>query len=231
MLNPERLATGICTTLDSAHDADPTEGHRRELRWLRGSLDCIDYPVLCVTADHKVLLANRAARLELAEETHPLRLVGDSLKLRQRYDLGPLQRAMDDALRLGLQRLVMVGDGPKQVAVAVRPLSRDATDSASAPEGVLVMLGKRWPCNVLSADWFARARGLTGAETRVLHKLSAGLRSRDIALGQGVALSTVRTHVRSLCAKTGAASVRDLLQQVATLPPMPGALDRAGSSP
>jgi DNA-binding CsgD family transcriptional regulator len=35
-----------------------------------------------------------------------------------------------------------------------------------------------------------------------------------------VAVSTVRSHVRSICAKTRTSSVRELVQRVAILPPV-----------
>ena len=41
---------------------------------------------------------------------------------------------------------------------------------------------------------------------------------------QGVALSTVRTQINSIRAKTGAASIRALVRQVAVLPPLVSAL-------
>lgn len=40
----------------------------------------------------------------------------------------------------------------------------------------------------------------------------------------GVALSTVRTHIGTIRAKTGASSVKELLHRVAQLPPMRHAL-------
>jgi len=46
----------------------------------------------------------------------------------------------------------------------------------------------------------------------------------DIAEKLGVALSTVRTHIGTIRAKTGASSVKELLHRVAQLPPMRHAL-------
>jgi DNA-binding CsgD family transcriptional regulator len=66
--------------------------------------------------------------------------------------------------------------------------------------------------------------GLTPAETRVLELLCAGVRPTEIAGRAGVAVSTVRTQIGSIRAKTGAASIRELVRQVAVLPPLVGAL-------
>jgi DNA-binding CsgD family transcriptional regulator len=51
-----------------------------------------------------------------------------------------------------------------------------------------------------------------------------------IAQTQGVAVSTVRTQIGSIRAKTGAASISALVRQVAVLPPLVGAL-RGGLLP
>lgn len=190
----------------------------RQNRWLRGSLDCVDYPMLCIAADHSVLIANRAARGELADPAHPLRLTGGYVSVRVAADASPLHRALRDAQTLGLRRLVVLGEAASQISVAVVPVGEDGLDAGET--AVLLMFGKRRLCESLSADWFARERGLTGAESRVLQSLSNGLRPKEIAQRQGVAVSTVRTHVRSLRSKTGAQSIRELLRQVSTLPPM-----------
>lgn len=196
-------------------------GDRRadEVQWLRRSLDCVDYPILCIAADRTVLVANRAAHSELADATQPLEVVGGILRARDGCDVATLQRAMRDALLLGLRRLVQLGQGAGRLSIAVVPLA-DGENATAEANAVLLMFGKRRLCESLSADWFARERGLTGAEARVLQGLCAGLTPGQIARRQGVALSTVRTQVRSLRAKTGAPSIRELLRQVSTLPPM-----------
>jgi DNA-binding CsgD family transcriptional regulator len=58
----------------------------------------------------------------------------------------------------------------------------------------------------------------------VLEHLCGGVRPTEIAQRQGVAVSTVRTQIGSIRAKTGATSIRELVRQVAVLPPLVGAL-------
>lgn len=188
-----------------------------ENRWLRGSLDSIDYPMLCVAPDHTVRLINRAARRELADPAHPLRLQGDVLGVRQARAAPALSRALREAMTLGFRRLLVLGELPAQLSVAVLPLGVGDDDA-----GALLLFGRRRLCETLSADWYARERGLTGAEARVLQGLSGGLGLKEIARRHGVAVSTVRTHLRSLRGKTGAGSIRELLRQVASLPPVVG---------
>jgi len=198
----------------------------QELEWLRRAIDCVDYAMVCIAPDQRVCAANRAAREELAEASHPLQLLGSTLRPRLAADVGRLQRAMHEAQTQGKRRLLMLGSAPSPLSVAVLPLgSEDGVAPGVAPAGtgrvgMLLVFGKRRLCESLSTDWFARERGLTWAETRVLQGLTSGLRPIEIAQRQGVALSTVRSQVRSLRAKTGAASIGALLGQVSSLPPM-----------
>jgi DNA-binding CsgD family transcriptional regulator len=75
--------------------------------------------------------------------------------------------------------------------------------------------------------WFARSRGLTPAESEVLKLLCLGHEPAAIAARQQVAISTIRTQIGSIRAKTGVASIRELVQRVAVLPPVLGALRQA----
>lgn len=86
------------------------------------------------------------------------------------------------------------------------------------------MFSKRQVCEALSVEAFARGHGLTGAETQVLKALSDGTTPHEAAQMLGVRLSTVRTQIGSIRAKTGAPSIRALVQQVACLPPLVTAL-------
>ena len=58
----------------------------------------------------------------------------------------------------------------------------------------------------------------------MLELLCSGVRPTEVARQQGVAVSTVRTQIGSIRAKTGAGSISELVRQVAVLPPMVGAL-------
>ena len=68
--------------------------------------------------------------------------------------------------------------------------------------------------------FFARSHSLTAAEENVLGILCQGYSAPQTARQLKVAVSTVRSHVRSLCAKTRSSGVRDLVSRVAMLPPV-----------
>ena len=190
---------------------------------LTSMLDEIDYGMLLVTADAQVSYLNHAARIEL-DGHHPLQLLGRALRAHRPQDVAPLYDALAAAQR-GLRKLVTLGEGEHRVCVSVVPLGGSAGPARAGGAALtLLVLGKRQVCEQLSVQGFARSVSLTPAETRVLELLCAGVRPNAIAERKGVAVSTVRTQIGSVRAKTGAASIRDLVRQVAVLPPLVGAL-------
>ena len=193
-------------------------GHDTATRLCR-MLDEIDYGMLLVNSDAQLLYLNHAARQEL-DGQHPLQVLGSALRAHRAQDVAPLYEALAAAQR-GLRRLVTLGEGVHRVCVSVVPLSDLAGDSDG---NTLLVLGKRQMCGQLSVQGFARNVGLTPAETRVLEWLCGGVRPTEIAGRAGVKVSTVRTQIGSIRGKTGAASIRELVGQVAVLPPLVGAL-------
>jgi DNA-binding CsgD family transcriptional regulator len=75
-------------------------------------------------------------------------------------------------------------------------------------------------CDAVMLCFFARTHGLTPTEEQVLAILCQGYSAPQIAVQLNVAVSTVRSHVRSMCAKTHTNGVRALVGQVAVLPPI-----------
>ena len=189
-------------------------------RWFAQMLDEIDYGMLLLTDETHVVHVNHAARRTLGED-HPLQLLGHELRVRRARDLAPLHLALANAARRGLRTLLALGEEEERVCVAVVPLPAFDDDRCHA---ALVVFGRQQMCEELSVQWFARAHRLTLAETQVLTLLCAGERPIEIARQQGVALSTVRTQIGSIRAKTKAPSIRGLVRQVSVLPPLLGAL-------
>jgi DNA-binding CsgD family transcriptional regulator len=216
----------------------PTTYAGPERRAVRGTLstcmtrmlDEIDYGMLLVGGDAQVVYFNHAARLEL-DGQHPLQLLGRTLKAQRPQDVAPLAAALARAQR-GLRELVSLGAGEHRVCLSVVPLpSAPATSGVADGPLTLLVLGKRQVCEQLSVDGFARSMGLTPAETRVLQQLCGGMRPAAIASAQKVAVSTVRTQIGAIRAKTGAKSIAELVRQVAVLPPLVVALRGGGVGP
>ena len=194
--------------------------------WLTRMLDEIDYGMLLVTADAQVTYLNHAARLEL-DGHHPLQLSEHRLGAHSPPDVAPLYEALAGAQR-GLRKLLTLGAGVQRVSISVVPLPDTAVQGGSPGALTLLVLGKRQVCEQLSVRGYARSQNLTPAETRVLEGLCGGVQPSAIAAQAGVAVSTVRTQIGSIRAKTGASSIRELVRQVAVLPPLVGALRGGG---
>lgn len=192
-------------------------------RWLTAMLDEVDYGMLLVVQQSLVMHANHVARAEM-DAAHPLQIVGAELRARRPQDVAPLFEAITLAARKGLRKLLTLNEGAQRLSVAIVPLGGSGMAEGGA---TLLMFGRRQVCEDLSAQSFALAHGLTPAETAVLKGLCAGECPTDIARRQGVAISTVRTQISSIRGKTGADSIRELVRQVATLPPLVSALGRA----
>jgi DNA-binding CsgD family transcriptional regulator len=188
-------------------------------RWLAAALDELDYGVVLLFEGLRVVHLNVAARAELAA-LHPLQLLAGELRATVARDAAPFHDAIADAAFRGLRRLVTLGRDGERASISVVPLG--AGDPA--PCAVLVLLGKRSVCESLSTLGFARSHGLTSGETRVLVALCSGVSPAQVAKQFGVALSTVRSQIGSIRAKTGAESIRALIGQVAVLPPVKSVL-------
>jgi DNA-binding CsgD family transcriptional regulator len=196
-------------------------------RWLAPALDHVGRGMLLVTQTGRVLHANRPAQLALGDAQAPLQIEHGHLRGRTPAESLPLAEALASAGVRGLRRLLTLGPREQALTVAVLPLdgssTGDDTDDDGAPRAVLVSLPqsrKAAPMQDLALSCFGRQCGFTAAETAVLQALVEGRMPSDIARAKGVQLSTVRTQIGQLRLKTGARSIRDLLERVATLPPM-----------
>ena len=182
-------------------------------------LDEIDYGIVLLSAEHRVVYCNHAARRELNAD-HPLELVAATLRARRTKDEVLLIAALRAATLQGLRRMLTFDTGKGTIPVAVVPTSdRDGNGPA-----ILLMLGRSQVCEALSAHGLANCLGLTPAERAVLSQLSAHQRPVDIARTLCVALSTVRTHLANIRIKTGASSIRALVELLARLPPLTSVL-------
>ena len=190
-------------------------------QWLAGALDELDYGIVVLFEGASIVHINDAAQVEL-DELHPLQRVGNELRARLARDVAPLHEAVTAAATRGMRKLLTVGDESHRTSVSVVPLE----SADDGPRAVLIVLGKREMCESLSVQGFARFHHLTGAEVRVLKELCNGVPPAQIAALLGVAISTVRSQIGSMRAKTGAESIRALVRQVAVLPPVKGVLRR-----
>jgi DNA-binding CsgD family transcriptional regulator len=172
--------------------------------------------VVVASPQGRILHANHAARAELSR--------GEALGEYEGH-LRPRDAAQARQLGLALAKggagrrsMVTLGSPSGwSLSVAVVPLRGEA----GTPEPTLgLFLSRASVCDTLMLCFFARTHGLTNTEEQVLAILCQGYSAPEAARQLKVAVSTVRSHVRSLCAKTQSNSVRALVGRVALLPPL-----------
>lgn len=209
------IGFGAAAALALTLDAGTTGSGTGVDAWtLMRVLDEIDYGVMLVDADAQVRYANRVALQECGGE-RSLRLDDGRVTTRCPADLPHLHRALASSGQ-GRRSLLSVKVGDATLSLAVVPLTGAPLSTART----LLVLGKREACPTLSVEFFARAHHLTGAESAVLKGLCNGLRPVQIAADGGVAISTVRTQIGAIRAKTGSSGIRELVGRVAALPPI-----------
>lgn len=193
-----------------------------EVRLLAATIDEFEHGVLLLDDEGRLLHVNHAARSQLNTAGHPLVFHDDELRVRQASDIGVLQEALDNALQRNRRGIIALGEGAARTTVSVVPLPADV--ASNQPAAVLLMLAKNRVCSELAAQSFARAFRLSPGETQVLRLLCEGASPSEIAKEHKVAISTVRTQITSIRNKTRTTSIRELVQQVAVLPPLMGVL-------
>jgi len=109
-------------------------------------------------------------------------------------------------------RLRSADDEREGTSVLVAPLEADDADEA------LAVLISAAPAPPLAHERLRQAYELTPAEARLLGALVAGERLTEYAARIGVGLTTARTHLRSLFAKTGEGRQADLIRRALTDP-------------
>lgn len=191
-------------------------------QWFFQALDIVDYGIVVVAEGCRMVHANAVARQALEGE-HALQLKGGQIGTCNLGDAPTLRRALSDALNRRMQSMIKLnGLMGMTVTLAVVPLA----EASGVPAAALVF-GKRSVCEELSTDAFARLHSLTVAETRVLKLLCQDYRPDDIAKAVGVKLSTVRTQITSIRAKTETRDIGGIVFRVAKLPPLPCRTSRA----
>ena len=186
--------------------------------WMAAMLDALDYGLLLLDRAQRVAHANRAARSALAR--NPLgQPWAQALDCRAPAEVAALAQAIDAASGRGWRRLVTLQHGGGVTGIAVVPLP------AGGDAAVMLVLSRARTCEALSIHWYAHSHGLTQAEARVLEALCEGATPNEVAASLGVAVSTVRTQLATIRAKTGAAGLRQLVAGVAHLPPVVSAVE------
>ena len=194
---------------------------------LAAGLDRFAFAAFVLAADGEILHLNEAATALLARDRR-FRVRHGRLRLsdrqaQHRLEIG-LQRATAPDSRSALMRLAPAGQpGTEATELALAPL-RAAHAMASEWQRPLAFMVVGTPPRDANGI-AARVRllyGLTEAEARVMAHLALGRSVEEIALAHEVRVSTVRTQLSSLFAKTGVNRQPDLVRLALGGAPMRG---------
>ena len=177
--------------------------------------DEISHGLLVVTPQRRVLHSNRAARDEMIRNG-VLHVHDDELKTLSPMDGKLLQAALLKASG-GVRSLVKLSGSGITLTLSAVPLRHRLGSNC---ERIALFFERTAICDSGMFVFFARSHRLTRTEEQVLNLLCRSMSTPDIALELEVAVSTVRSHVRSLCIKTSSRGSRELVNRIATLPPV-----------
>ena len=177
-------------------------------------MDELAYGVMVVTLDGRMVYSNQAARAGLLRSgvawgaTDDL---SDSVPEGAKSLYEALGKAAD-----GKRSLVTFSGQSESLTLAVVPFRGEP----GAPSRAVLIFSRTAVHESLILGLYARSHGLTATEEHVLGILCQGYSTPEIAAQMKVAVSTIRSHVRSMCGKTGSSGVRELVNRVAVLPPV-----------
>jgi DNA-binding CsgD family transcriptional regulator len=185
-------------------------------------MDELAYGVAIVTAQGQLLHANQAARHELGRR-RTLVAEGDGLRTHHPQDVRILAEAIAKAADGKRSLISLQAATGAPLSIVLVPLR---AEGPNAPPQVGLLFARASVCDPLMLCFFARSHSLTNTEEQVLGILCLGYSAPEVAAQMQVAVSTIRSHVRSLCAKTRSSGVRELVNRLAVLPPVTPALWR-----
>jgi DNA-binding CsgD family transcriptional regulator len=183
-------------------------------------LDEIDYGLILLDNRLRVWHTNHLARVELSRG-QVLHVDGGRLQTRVVARQTALHSAQSRAAQ-GIRSLLDLrpADGVHPgTSVAFVPMGHPA-ECYPDPLPVMVISCRPVLCAQISLHFFAQSYGLTRTEEAVLQALVDGCDVEDIVRVRGLAMSTVRSHVKQLRIKTQSNSMRELLNKVSVLPPV-----------
>jgi DNA-binding CsgD family transcriptional regulator len=177
--------------------------------------DEISHGVLVVSPEGRVIHSNRAAKEDMASNGVLYTQRGELMALSS-LDARLLHAALAKA-SAGVRSLVKLSGSGVTMMLSAIPLHARLGEVC---QKIALFFERSAICDSGMFVFFARSHKLTRTEEQVLTYLCRGISTPDIAIDLNVAVSTVRSHVRSLCFKTGSKGSRELVNRVAMLPPV-----------
>lgn len=179
-------------------------------------MDQLAHGVLLASVKGHLIHANQAARHELARK-RVLSLTDGQVHTTDAAQAKVLSQALAKAETGRRSLIALRAPARVRIGIAIVPLRGERPQS---PPQIALVFSRASVCDAVMLCFFSRTHGLTPSEEQVLGILCQGYSAPEIARQLQVAVSTVRSHVRSMCAKTQCHGVRALVNLVAVLPPI-----------
>jgi len=182
-------------------------------------VDEMAHGVMIVNTQGWILHTNRAA-LSALQRGVGLTTTHGGLKLKSVPDPNRLIRVLVQAAS-GKRSLTQFEGAGGSTNLAVVPLNRHPAEPC---DRIALLLSREESCEPGLLALFAQSHRLTRTEQKVLQMLCRCLSAPEIATHMKLAVSTIRSHVRSLCVKTSTHGVRQLIDRVTALPQLLSAI-------
>jgi len=208
-----------CMIISNALDAVTIEKER-----LAKTLDTLRVGVVLTDGGSRILHANTSASA-MFRRGGPVRHAGGRLHAEDEAATTEIRAAIETAARdecaMGKSGLaVRLGRRDTAPLVAhVLPLAKGEVRARLDPKAVAAVFVSNGSDDEGRVTAASVAFGLTAAETRVLSRILHGCNVVETADALGVAVSTVRTHLDNIFAKTGVSRQADLVRLVARIVP------------
>jgi DNA-binding CsgD family transcriptional regulator len=191
-----------------------------EINNLEAALSALTIGVILTDDQANILYANAAAEAMLFAG-HPIRSTGGVLGTQSGAATSILWKAINQAVTeeanlgtLGIDVPLSNSEHTGNIMAHVLPLERRANVALPGKrQAAIFIAGDAWQSYV-ALDILATIYRLTDTEAQVLKRVGDGETCDEIARSMDVAISTVRTHVNRLLAKTGARRQAQLVQLV-----------------
>lgn len=185
---------------------------QQQVNMLHRFLDALDFGVLMLDPAAQVVYANHGAR---AMVTAPALSHWRGALPKRVAANDPLGKLVHACMR-GQGGGVVLGNAEPQMLALALPL--EGTSPPAQPGGCMLLLARHAQAPSAVSDFVMRVFGLSPAEARVLPPLLRGSSPVEIAAELGVKISTVRSQLSSIFAKTGATRQQDLLRLLGNVP-------------
>lgn len=211
---PVHFGSDLSIDLPGAYTAVPLARPEFDTQDLTALLDELSLGVLLVSPSGQVIHANQASRDAMAD-SGVLSVQAGQLCAASPAEHKALLAALTNASN-GVRSLLSLSANGAGLLLSVVP---PANLSAAGGGSIALFFQRPAICDTSMFLMFARNFGLTPTEQQVLTFLCRSWATPEIAEELNVAVSTIRSHVRSLCYKTASKGARELINRIAVLPP------------